>query len=55
VLLDTVAGAQGAGHVAAKARAAVQAPYRLDGHEVSLAASVGVGVIPSTARHPMSS
>jgi diguanylate cyclase (GGDEF)-like protein len=46
VLLDSVAGAEDAAHVAAKVLDAVRAPYRLDGHEVSIAASVGVSVYP---------
>jgi diguanylate cyclase (GGDEF)-like protein len=47
VLLDGVSGAGGAARVAAKVLDAVQAPYRLDGHEVSIAASLGVSVYPA--------
>jgi diguanylate cyclase (GGDEF)-like protein len=46
VLLDGVSGARDAELVAAKVLDAVQAPYRLDGHEVSIAASLGVSVYP---------
>jgi diguanylate cyclase (GGDEF)-like protein len=46
VLLDGVSGARDAARVAAKVLRAVQAPYRLDGREVSIAASVGVSVYP---------
>jgi len=52
VLLDSVTGAQDAAHVAAKVLDAVQAPYRVDGHEVSIAASVGVGVYPIDGTSP---
>ena len=52
VLLASVTGAQDAAHVAAKVLVAVQAPYRLDGHEVSVAASVGVGVYPIDGTSP---
>jgi diguanylate cyclase (GGDEF)-like protein len=46
VLLDSVTGAEDAAHVAAKVLAAVQAPFRLDGHEICVAASIGVSVYP---------
>jgi diguanylate cyclase (GGDEF)-like protein len=52
VLLDGVTGAQDAAHVAAKVLDAVQAPYGLDGHEVSIAVSVGVGVYPMDGASP---
>jgi diguanylate cyclase (GGDEF)-like protein len=52
VLLDGVTGAQDAAYVAAKVRDAVQAPYRLDGQEVSIGASVGVGVYPIDGTSP---
>jgi diguanylate cyclase (GGDEF)-like protein len=53
VLLDGVTGAQDAKHVAAKVLDAVQAPYGLDGHEVSIAVSVGVGVYPIDGTSPV--
>ena len=46
VLLDSVTGADDAAHVASKVRCAVEAPFRRDGREVSIGASVGVGVYP---------
>jgi diguanylate cyclase (GGDEF)-like protein len=46
VLLDELSEARDADLVAAKVLDAVQAPYRLDGHEVSIAASLGVSVYP---------
>jgi diguanylate cyclase (GGDEF)-like protein len=46
VLLDGVSGARDAARVAAKVLEAVQAPYRLGGHEVSIGASVGLSVYP---------
>ena len=52
VLLHTVTGPQDAAHVAAKVLHAVQAPYRLDGHEISIAASVGVSVYPDDGTLP---
>jgi diguanylate cyclase (GGDEF)-like protein len=52
VLLDGVTGAQDAAYVATKVLDAVQAPYRLDGHEVSIAASVGAGVYPIDGTSP---
>jgi diguanylate cyclase (GGDEF)-like protein len=52
VLLDGVTGAQDAEHVAAKVLDVVQAPYRLDAHEVSIAASVGVGLYPIDGTSP---
>jgi diguanylate cyclase (GGDEF)-like protein len=52
VLLDSVTGAEDAAHVAVKVLDAVQAPYRFDGHEVSIAASVGVSVYPRDGASP---
>jgi diguanylate cyclase (GGDEF)-like protein len=52
VLLSSVTGAEDAAHVAVKVLDAVQAPYRFDGHEVSIAASVGVSVYPRDGASP---
>jgi diguanylate cyclase (GGDEF)-like protein len=52
VLLHTVTGTRDASRVAAKVLHAVQAPYRLDGHEVSIVASVGVSVYPDDGTLP---
>ena len=52
VLLDSVTGPEDAGRVAAKVLDAVQAPFRLDGHEVAIAASVGVSVYPRDGTSP---
>ena len=52
VLLDSVTGAEDAAHVAAKVLAAVQAPFRLDGHEICVAASIGVSVYPGDGTSP---
>ncbi len=46
VLLAQVTGARDAARVAAKVLDAVRLPLRVDGHEVSIAASVGVSVYP---------
>lgn len=46
VLLNQVAGPADTARVAGKILDAVQAPYRLDGHEVKVAVSVGVSVYP---------
>ena len=46
VLLDSVAGAEDAARVAAKILDVVRAPFRLDGHELTIGASVGVSVYP---------
>jgi len=46
VLLDNVAGPEHAAHVAAKVLDAVRVPFRLDGHEVSVSASLGMSVYP---------
>jgi diguanylate cyclase (GGDEF)-like protein len=46
VLLDTVTGPADAARVAAKVLDAVRAPFRLDDHDVAVAASVGVSVYP---------
>jgi diguanylate cyclase (GGDEF)-like protein len=46
VLLDPVSGTRDATRVAAKVLQVAQAPYRLDGHEVSVGVSVGVSVYP---------
>ena len=50
VLLDSVTGPEDAALVASKVRGAVEAPFLLDGHAVSVAASVGVGVYPRRRR-----
>ena len=52
VLLDSVTGAEDAAHVAAKVLAAVQAPFRLDGNEIRVAASIGVSVYPGDGTSP---
>ena len=52
VLLDTVTGAADAARVAAKVLDAVRAPFRLDDHEVAVAASVGVSVYPGDGTSP---
>ncbi|HEY7924282.1 MAG: diguanylate cyclase domain-containing protein [Burkholderiales bacterium] len=52
VLLDSVTGSEDAAHVAAKVLAAVQAPFRLDGHEIRVAASIGVSVYPGDGTSP---
>jgi len=52
VLLDSVTGAEDAAHVAAKVLAAVQAPFRLDGHEICVATSIGVSVYPGDGTSP---
>ncbi|HEX9186628.1 MAG TPA: GGDEF domain-containing protein [Vicinamibacteria bacterium] len=52
VLLAQVSGAGDAGRVAAKVLDAVRAPFRMDGHEVSIAASVGVSVYPDDGASP---
>jgi diguanylate cyclase (GGDEF)-like protein len=46
VLLDTVTGAEDAARVAAKGLDAVRAPFRIEGHDIAVAASVGVSVYP---------
>ena len=46
VLLDAVNGTADAAQVATKVLEAVQAPFRLDGHEVSVVASVGMSLFP---------
>jgi len=46
VLLDEVSGTADAAHVAAKVLEALRAPFRLDGHEVTVAASVGMSLFP---------
>jgi diguanylate cyclase (GGDEF)-like protein len=46
VLLNSVTGADDAARVATKVLDAVRAPFRLEGHAVSIAASVGVSVYP---------
>jgi len=46
VLLNNVTGREDAARVAAKVLHAVQAPYRLDGHEVAITASVGMSLYP---------
>jgi len=52
LLLDGVTGAEDAAHVATKVRGAVQAPFRRDQLEVSIAASVGVSVYPDDGTSP---
>ncbi len=52
VLLAQVTGARDAARVAAKVLEAVRAPLRLDGHEVSIGASVGVSVFPADGVSP---
>jgi diguanylate cyclase (GGDEF)-like protein len=52
VLLAQVTGAGDAARVAAKVLDAVRAPFRLDGHEVSIGASVGVSVFPRNGVSP---
>jgi diguanylate cyclase (GGDEF)-like protein len=52
VLLDTVTGAADAARVAAKVLDAVRVPFRLDDHEVAVAASVGVSVYPGDGTSP---
>jgi diguanylate cyclase (GGDEF)-like protein len=47
VLLDSVTGAEDAARVAAKVRDAVRAPFRRDGREMRVTASVGVSVYPA--------
>jgi len=46
VLLDEVSGTADAAHVATKVLEALQTPFRLDGHEVTVAASVGMSLFP---------
>lgn len=52
VLLAQVSGAGDAGRVAAKVLDALRVPFRVDGHEVSVAASVGVSVYPGDGSSP---
>jgi diguanylate cyclase (GGDEF)-like protein len=52
VLLADVTGAQDAGSVATKVLAAVRAPFRLGGREISISASVGVSVFPRDGESP---
>jgi diguanylate cyclase (GGDEF)-like protein len=52
VLLDHVTGAEDAARVAAKILDAVRAPFRIDGHEAAIAASVGVSVYPGDGTSP---
>jgi diguanylate cyclase (GGDEF)-like protein len=52
VLLAEVGGAGDAGRVAAKVLDALRPPLRVDGHEVSIAASVGVSVYPGDGTSP---
>jgi diguanylate cyclase (GGDEF)-like protein len=52
VLLSSVTGAEDAARVAAKVLEAVRAPYRFDGREVTIAASVGVSVYPGDGSSP---
>lgn len=46
VLLDSVTGAEDASRVAAKVLEAMRVPFQLEGHKVSIVASVGVSVYP---------
>jgi diguanylate cyclase (GGDEF)-like protein len=46
VLLDEVSGTADAAHVAAKVLEALRAPFRIDGQEVTVAASVGMSLFP---------
>ena len=52
VLLDSVTGPEDAAGVAAKVLEAVRAPVRIEGHEVAIAASVGVSVYPRDGTSP---
>lgn len=52
VLLSSVSGAEDAARVAAKVLDAVQGPYRVGGHDVTIAASVGVSVYPGDGTSP---
>jgi diguanylate cyclase (GGDEF)-like protein len=52
VLLNNVSGREDATCVAVKVLAALGAPFRLDGHDVSIAASVGVSVYPGDGTSP---
>ena len=52
VLLDSVTGPEDAARVAVKVLDALRAPFRLDGHEVAIAASVGVSVYPRDGTSP---
>jgi GGDEF domain-containing protein len=47
-----VTGAEDAARVAAKVLDAARAPLRLDGHEIAVAASVGVSVYPRDGTSP---
>ncbi len=47
VLLSSVTGAGDAAYVAAKVLDAAQAPFRLEGHEISITTSLGVSVYPA--------
>jgi diguanylate cyclase (GGDEF)-like protein len=52
VLLNDVTGAEDAGRVAVKVLEALRAPFGLDGHEVSITASLGVSVYPIDGTSP---
>jgi diguanylate cyclase (GGDEF)-like protein len=52
VLLAHVSGAGDAARVAAKVLDSVRPPFRVDGHEVSIAASVGMSVYPDDGTSP---
>lgn len=52
VLLSSVTGAEDAAHVADKVLDAVRAPFRLDDHAISVAASLGVSVYPGDGTSP---
>jgi len=46
VLLSEIHHAEDAAHIAEKIRLAVNAPYRIDGHDLCLSASIGISVYP---------
>lgn len=52
VLLAQVTGAGDAARVAAKVLNSVRPPFRVDGHDVSISASVGVSVYPDDGTSP---
>ena len=52
VLLDSVTGPEDAARVATKVLEAVRTPFRLDGHDISIGASVGVSVYPGDGTSP---
>jgi diguanylate cyclase (GGDEF)-like protein len=52
VLLDGVTGAEDSARVAAKVLDAVQSPFQLDDHELSIGASVGLSLYPDDGTSP---